>query len=161
MSNDPSTENLVIERTFDAPVDAVWRAWTEPEHFQAWYGPEGASIPVATMDVQEGGRRLICMAMETPNGPMQMWFAGEYREVVVNQRLVYTDGMADEDGNLKSPEEMGMPPGSPAETEVIVELTDLGDKTRMVMTHVGVAPDSPGAGGWGMAIDKLAAHLGG
>jgi hypothetical protein len=48
---------------------------------------------------------------------------------------------------------------SPA-TEVVVELADVGGRTRMVMTHVGVAPDSPGAGGWAMAFEKLADHVG-
>ena len=153
------TDSVVIERTFDAPVDVVWKMWTDPEHFAAWYGPMGASIPVATMDVRVGGTRHICMAMETPNGPMQMWFVGEFREVVENERLVYTDAMSDEEGNALSPAQMGMPEGTPETTEVIVELEAVGDKTKMTMTHVGVPADSPGAGGWGMAFDKLAAQL--
>lgn len=153
-------ESLVIERMVDAPVETVWQMWTEAEHFQAWYGPTGAAIPVANMDVTVGGSRLICMKMETPNGPMEMWFAGEFREVVANERLVYTDAMSDEDGNVKSAAEMGMPEDHPMTTEVIVELEAVDGQTRMTMTHVGVAPDSPGAGGWGMAIDKLVAHVG-
>jgi Activator of Hsp90 ATPase homolog 1-like protein len=40
---------------------------------------------------------------------------------------------------------------------VTVELEDLGGRTRVVLTHAGVAPDSPGAMGWQMALDKLAA----
>ncbi len=155
MSNENS---VVIERTLDAPIDLVWKMWTEAKHFQAWYGPQGASIPVAEMDVQVGGSRLICMEMETPNGPMKMWFAGEFTEVTPTSRLVYTDGMSDENGNLKSPEEMGMPPG-PSSTEVIVELEPADSGTKMTMTHVGVPADSPGAMGWNMALDKLEAHL--
>ncbi len=38
---------------------------------------------------------------------MQMWFTGEYREVVENERLVYTESMSDEDGNVASPSGMG------------------------------------------------------
>ena len=68
------TDSVVIERHFDAPVELVWKMWTESEHFAAWYGPTGATIPVAKMNVWVGGSRHICMAMETPNGPMQMWF---------------------------------------------------------------------------------------
>jgi uncharacterized protein YndB with AHSA1/START domain len=52
------------------------------------YGPDGAVIPVAKMDVRVGGSRLVCMEMGTPNGQMRMWFTGEYREVVENKRLV-------------------------------------------------------------------------
>ena len=153
------TDSVVIERHFDAPLELIWRMWTESEHFAAWYGPMGATIPVAKMDVQVGGSRHICMAMETPNGPMQMWFVGEFTEIVANERLVYTESMSDEAGNVISPAQMGMPDGHPESTQVIVELEAVDGKTKMTMTHVGVPADSPGAGGWGMAFDKLAAHV--
>jgi uncharacterized protein YndB with AHSA1/START domain len=133
--------------------------WTEAEHFKQWYGPNGASIPTATMDVRVGGRRLVCMEMQTPNGTMQMWFTGEYREVVPAKRLVYTESMSDEKGNIVSAADMGMPPGHPDTTEVIVELEDVGGRTKMVMTHAGIPADSSGATGWGMAFDKLAAYV--
>ncbi|MCP5026623.1 MAG: SRPBCC domain-containing protein [Actinomycetia bacterium] len=156
MTND-AQDAVTIERIFDAPMSLIWDMWTRSEHFAAWYGPMGAQIPVANMDVQVGGSRLICMEMETPNGPMQMWFTGEYREVNATTRLVYTESMADEDGNVLSPSSMGMPEGYPETTEIIVELEDLGGRTKMVMTHVGVPADSPGAVGWNMAFDKMVA----
>lgn len=159
-NNDGSEHAVVIERTFDAPVDLIWKMWTEPEHFKAWYGPMGAEVPVAKMDVRVGGRRLVGIAMQTPGGPMRMWFTGEYREVVENERLVYTESMSDENGNVVSPEEAGVPEGHPVITEVRVELEDVGGRTKMVMTHAGVPSDSPGATGWTMALDKLAAHVG-
>lgn len=155
---DNAADAVVIERTFDAPIEQIWRLWTVPEHFQAWYGPTGTSIPVAKMDVRVGGTRLICMEMETPGGPMQMWFTGEYREVVENERLVYTEAMADEDGNPAGPEGMGMPDGH-AVTEVRVELAVVDGRTRMILTHVGIPADSPGATGWHMALDKLTAYV--
>lgn len=152
-----SQDAVVIERTLDAPVELIWQMWTDPEHFKAWYGPDGAAIPVAKMDVRVGGTRLVSMEMQTPNGPMQMWFTGEYREVVENERLVYTESMSDENGNVLSPSDMGMPESHPATTEVVVELEDLGGRTKMVLTHLGIPEDSPGAAGWTMAFDKLAA----
>jgi uncharacterized protein YndB with AHSA1/START domain len=154
-----AADAVVIERSFDTSVNLIWRMWTDPEHFKAWFGPDGATIPVAKMDVRVGGRRLVCMEMQSPGGPMQMWFTGEYREVVENERLVYTESMADENGKLVTPAEMGMPEGHPLTTEVRVELEDVGGRTKMVMTHVGVPRDSPGAAGWTMAFDKLAAYV--
>jgi uncharacterized protein YndB with AHSA1/START domain len=154
-----ATKAVVIERTLNAPAHLVWQMWTDPEHFASWYGPDGARIPVANMDVTVGGTRLVCMEMDTPDGSMQMWFTGEYREIVENKRLVYTESMSDADGNVMSPSDMGMPEGHPATTEIIVELEDLGGRTKMVMTHAGVPADSPGAMGWNMALDKLAAHI--
>ena len=153
------TDSVVIERHFDAPVELVWKMWTESEHFAAWYGPTGATTPVAKMNVRVGGSRHICMAMETPNGPMQMWFVGEFLKIVANERLVYTEAMSVEDGNVISPAQMGMPEGHPETTQVIVELEPVDGKTKMTMTHIGVPADSPGASGWGMAFDKLNAYL--
>ena len=158
MTDASGSQNAVtIERSFDAPVDLIWQMWTDPQHFAAWYGPDGATIPVAKMDVRVGGTRLISMQVQTPNGAMQMWFAGEYREVVDNKRLVYTEFMSDENGNASPPSNTGMPEGHPMTTEVRVELEDVGGRTKMVMTHRGIPADSPGAAGWMMALDKLAA----
>ena len=152
-------DKVVIERIFDAPAELIWKMWTDPVHFAGWYGPPGASIPVANMDVRVGGTRLLCMVVETPNGTMRMWFTGEYREVVTNERLVYTDSMCNEQGNVMSPSEMGMPDGHPTTTEVVVELAEIDGRTRMVMTHIGIPAGSPGAMGWTMAFEKLAVYL--
>jgi uncharacterized protein YndB with AHSA1/START domain len=159
MADDKGSDAVVIERTFDAPVDFIWLMWTDPEHFKAWFGPDGATIPVATMDVRVGGTRLVCMEMQTPNGPMHMWFTGEFLHIVENERLVYTESMADEHGNVVSPSAMGMPEGHPVTTEICVELEAVDGRTKMVMTHAGVPEDSPGAAGWTMAFDKLAAQV--
>ena len=113
------------------------------------------------MDVRVGGRRRIAMQMDTPGGPMQMFFVGEYVEVTPPTRLVYTELMADADGNPLTAEQMGMPAGTPMETSVVVELDDIGGRTRMVMTHVGVPADSPGGQGWTMAIDKMETRVAG
>lgn len=149
---------VVIERSFDAPLDVVWTMWTVPEHVAAWYGPDGARVTVAEMDVRAGGRRLVCMEIETPNGPLRMWLTGEYLEVVEHRLLVYTDSRSDEDGNVLSAEQLGMP-GHPLRTEVRVELSEVDGRTRMVMTHAGIPADSPGAAGWAMALDKLATRV--
>jgi uncharacterized protein YndB with AHSA1/START domain len=155
------TKDVRIERIFDAPIDLIWAMWTDAEHFANWYGPIGARIPKADMDVRVGGRRHISMEMETPNGLMQMFFVGEYSEIVANTRLVYTESMADADGNAMTAEQLGMPSGSPTDTTIVVELEDLGDRTKMTLTHIGVPADSPGGQGWAMAIDKLEARVAG
>jgi uncharacterized protein YndB with AHSA1/START domain len=152
-----SKDAVVIERSFDAPVEDVWRMWTDPDAFKVWYGPQGATIPEAVLDVRVGGARRVCMEVDTPGGPMRMWFTGEHREVVPMQRLVYTESMTDADGNLVTPP--GASDGHPATTEVRVELEANGDATSMTLTHVGIPADSPGAIGWTMAFDKLTTAL--
>ena len=149
MNDQISTKSVVIEKTFDAPVALIWQVWTQPDHFKNWYGPQGFSIPVAEMDLREGGKRLVCMT--SPDGTMKMWTTGEFVEIVPNERLVYTESFSDEHGNEIAPPDSSFP----AKTTVIVKLEDLDGRTKMVMTHEGVPADSPGAGGWQQAFTKM------
>lgn len=148
-----------VVRTLDAPIATVWEMWTDPDRFRSWYGPMGMTVPVAEMDLRVGGVRKIAMEMVRPDRVMRMWFTGIYKEITPVTRLVYTEAMCDENGVLIPPAQMGMPEGTPDITEVIVTLQDMGDKTAMTLVHVGVPAGSPGEGGWGQAIDKLAAML--
>jgi uncharacterized protein YndB with AHSA1/START domain len=158
-SSNGSRDAVVLQRTVDAPIELVWQMWTDPDHFRAWYGPAGAAVPVAEMDVRVVGRRRLCMEVQGPSGPMRMWFTGEYLEVVAPRRLVYSESMSDEDGNVVAAAQLGVPDGHPASTEVRVELEEVGGRTKMVVTHVGIPAGSPGAVGWEMALDALAAQL--
>lgn len=159
MNTPDATQSVRIERTFAAPIELVWAAWADAGQFAAWYGPEGATIPSATFDLTVGGRRHVCMQMETPNGTMQMWFVGEFLEIEAPSRLVYTEAMSNEAGDIVTPAEMGMPGDEAPITTVTAEFSTTEAGTHMVMTHAGVPADSPGAMGWSMAIDKLERHL--
>ena len=148
-------ESAVLERVFDAPIDLVWKMWTDPASFKAWYGPAGVTVPVAELDVWPGGRRRVCMAV----GPREMWFTGQHLEVTEPTRLVYTETIADEHGNPISPESLGMPPKTPGTTEVTIVLKEVNGGTRVTLTHAGVPAESGGARGWQAAFEKLAAEL--
>ena len=139
-------DSVVIERTFDAPIDLVWQMWTDGTEFAKWYGPPGATIPVADIDARVGGRRRVCMEVTTPDGPMRMWFGGEHRAVDAPTLLVYSERVTDEHGNP-------IPEGHT--TEVRVELMSVPGGTRLVLTHVGIPAGSPGEAGWTMAFDAL------
>jgi uncharacterized protein YndB with AHSA1/START domain len=141
---------VVIERTLEAPPELVWQMWTDGDEFALWYGPPGVSITVAELDVRVGGRRRVCMEMQTPDGPMRMWFGGEHLTIERPALLVYTEQVTDE---------AGAPTDDHPITEVRVELSPVAGGTRMVMTHAGIPSGSPGAVGWQMAFDKLTAHL--
>jgi uncharacterized protein YndB with AHSA1/START domain len=148
-----------IEREFAAPIDVIWRMWTDPDFFKLWYGPMGMSVPSAEMDLVVGGTRKICMEMKSPARTMRMWFIGVYKEINRPSRLVYTESMCDEAGVIISPQSMGMPAGHPDITEVIIQLREVNNKTRMTLVHVGVPEGSGGAGGWNQSFDKLAEVL--
>ena len=150
---------LVITRTFDAPVALVWRAWSEPEHYSKWYGPEGWTVPHCTIDFRVGGKYLYCM-----KGPdFESWNTEVYKEIVPMTKIVRTESMADGQGNVLDPSTMpGMPPGWPIETLVDLTFEDLGGKTLMTMRHIGF-PAGEGrehaSVGYNQAFDKLAQSL--
>jgi uncharacterized protein YndB with AHSA1/START domain len=131
-------DSLVLERALDAPVKLVWQMWTDPEHFKAWYGPDGASIPVAEFDVRVGGTRRVCMEVAAPNGTMRIRCTGEHLEIDRPARLVSTESMTDEHGNPMSPD------GHPTSTEVHIELETVAGKTLMRLTTSGSPPGRRG-----------------
>ena len=92
----PSEREFVVERVFDAPRELVWQAWTEPEHLAHWWGPQGWTLPVCTVDFRPGGIWHYCM--RGPEGE-ESWGKATYREIVEPERIVYLDAFADEAGN--------------------------------------------------------------
>ena len=153
------TDAVRIVRTLAASPADVWRMWTEPEQFAAWYGPDGARVSVVEFDLRVGGRRLISMEMPAPDGPRTMWLAGEHLAIAEHEHLAYSEWMSDEGGEVLSPGDSGMPAGAPAVTEVSIQLEELDGETRLTLIHAGVPADSPGATGWAMALAKLAGRL--
>lgn len=90
-ANAPVSENdalaLIIDREYDAPIEAVFDAWTDPEQLVQWWGPEGMSTPVCEMDVREGGSWKT--VMRSPEGK-DHFVDGVYREVRPHTRLSFT-----------------------------------------------------------------------
>jgi uncharacterized protein YndB with AHSA1/START domain len=58
-------EPLVVSRTFPAPRDLVFKAWSSAEHMKRWFSPEGCSVPEAQIDFRPGGMFAICMRLPT------------------------------------------------------------------------------------------------
>jgi len=91
-----SDREMVVTRTFDAPVPILFEAWTRPELFMRWWVPKSMSVPLLScdMDVRTGGSYRL----EFGQDPSQSWaFFGKYIEVIPNARLVWTNE-EDEDG---------------------------------------------------------------
>jgi uncharacterized protein YndB with AHSA1/START domain len=149
-------DQLKVSRTFDAPLEILWKAWTEPEQFMKWYGPKGFTAPTCEIDLREGGSHL--WSMQTPNG-RKMYFTGKFTEVKPMERLVYTDGMSDENGNLMSAEMMGMPAGTPVSMDVTVTFAYADGKTTVTVSHMSQGEGDGAAMGWEQAFDKLEAVL--
>jgi uncharacterized protein YndB with AHSA1/START domain len=137
---------VTITRTFDAPRERVWREWTEPERFADWFGGPEVHIPIATvsMDVRAGGTWRATMFA----GTVEIRWAGEYREVVAPERLVFTI--------TDRPEES-------TRDLVTVDLTELGaDRTEMRFRQEGRQSGEAyerATYGWGVFFDRIAERL--
>jgi uncharacterized protein YndB with AHSA1/START domain len=79
---------LSITHLIDAPPEAVYRAWTDPDLLRQWFAPAPYTTPVAELDVRPGGANLI--VMRSPQG-RDIPCPGVYLEVVPNKRLVFTN----------------------------------------------------------------------
>ena len=88
MSTQTATKpSLTVKRRFNAPPAKVFAAWTDPEKMKRWMGPEGVQGLSCEIDPRAGGRyRLV---MRAPNGD-EHDVSGIYREVVPNEKLVFT-----------------------------------------------------------------------
>jgi uncharacterized protein YndB with AHSA1/START domain len=84
----PSDREIEFTRTFARPRHLLFDAWTKPEHLRQWYGCEGSSLTLCETDLSPGGQWRRVMRM--PDGSEHP-FHGVYREIVPNERLVYTE----------------------------------------------------------------------
>ena len=83
--NDLSKRTLSIKKTFDAPVELVWEAWTEPKHLAHWWAPKGMSVTIVEHDFKVGGKWKYVMPM--PNGT-EFISEGQFVEIVEFQKIV-------------------------------------------------------------------------
>jgi uncharacterized protein YndB with AHSA1/START domain len=134
---------LRLERTFDAPREAVFDAWTSPEVMRRWWAAEHDwSTPVAEVDLRPGGR--IRVGMAEPDGEPVHTFSGEYLEVRRPERLVFTV------------EWEGPDAGGPVST-VTVEFREKGEGTTVTLVESGLRAESLAdhEDGWTKCLDNL------
>jgi len=141
MTNDqaPKSSNkqdLVFTRLFDAPVERVWRAWTDPEQVMSWWGPNGFTCPLARMDFRVGGKSLVCMRAPKQFGGQDMHSTWTYTKIVPLREFEYLHHFADKDGNRVEPAQQGLPPDMPAEVRNLVTFQSAGDnQTEITVTE--------------------------
>lgn len=82
--NDFFKRTIKIERTLNAPIDLVWKAWTTPEHIVKWWNPRGSNTQIEKHDFRIGGEWKYIMVM--PNG--QPFIAeGKYTDIEFHKRI--------------------------------------------------------------------------
>ena len=159
MNDATQEQDIVLTRTFDAPRELVFQAWTQPEHLARWWAPKGCTTQVRELDLRPGGRFHFCM--RTPDG-QDVWGLGIYREIVVPERIVYLDSFADADGNPVPPTHYGVSAGHPAEALVTVTFAAQGRRTLLTLRHaipLPVAERGATQQGWSEMLERLAGLL--
>ena len=147
MSTQPSLAtkpSLTLKRRLNAPPAKVYAAWTEPAKIARWFGPQGAEVLRAEADTRVGGRYRVIFRV--PDGE-EHDVSGVYREVVPNQKLVFTWAW------ISTPER---------ESLVTVALKRDGDGTLLTLTHEQFF-DEPARdrhrSGWSGVLDNLESYV--
>ena len=134
---------LLVTRTFDAPRELVFKAWTEPERVLQWLGPNGFTGLEFKMDEAGGTWRS---RMRGPDG-VELVNGGRVLEYKEPERLAFTfkwDG------------------GGSEETEISIDLREVGGKTEMTFRQAAFETTESRdghRGGWSESFDKLATYL--
>lgn len=118
----------VLDRTFDAPPELVWKAWTEPSLFARWYGPNVETI-VHQLDLHPGGLCLVEMRW----GGASSYQRIAYSEVAPPEKLVWLHSNADAAWNVAANPRM---PDWPRVLLTTVTLARDGDRTHLRLTWV-------------------------
>jgi len=150
--NMPATQiqdyTLSLNRDFNAPPEKVFQAWTDPRIMARWFGPDGAEVQSAEIDLEVGGEYRL--TLKEPDGSVAV-LHGAYREIDPPRKLIFTwilDGQACE-GSA----------GLHAETVVTLVFEDQGGATRLVLTHDFLPTEESRDGhftGWTDSLESLA-----
>ena len=137
---------LKITRTYAAPREKAFRAWTDPEVMKKWLAPSDEfAVPEVTADVRVGGKYRI--VMRASDGEYHR-VGGIYREVLPPLKLVFTWAWE------STPERQSL---------VTVEFKDRGQSTELILTHEGFADEAARdkhQQGWNGCLGRLQACLG-
>jgi uncharacterized protein YndB with AHSA1/START domain len=155
-------ERMVVTRIFDAPRELVWKAWTDPNYVMQWWGPKGFTAPVCKIDFRVGGKFLCCM--RAPDG-QEGWNGGEYFEIVVHEKIVYSMYFADAEGNKVDPAQYGIEHEGMDDAHDVVIFEDFGNgQTKLTLIgneSMESARNSGQVEGWNEILDKVAAVVAG
>jgi uncharacterized protein YndB with AHSA1/START domain len=144
-----ATEQYVrIERTFDAPRELVWSAWTDAAQLAEWWGPDHFHTPIESvdLDLRPGGHLHMSMIQTDTGADYPIRF--QIVEFVENELMV-----------LFSPAQPEL--GLTTDTTARIEFSDDDGKTLMKIVDGPYPEDfaSMTNEGWSQQIEKLARHL--
>lgn len=132
-------KELHLERSYTAPVDAVWRAWTEADQLRAWWGPEKTTVAECEVDLRVGGRLYIVTVAGEEMGkyagtrwPMDATFTHvEDRRRLTYDARSWTEGEEDEATIVHTNDVTLTPDGGGTAVALHVTINEIGPKAKM------------------------------
>jgi uncharacterized protein YndB with AHSA1/START domain len=135
METTTNTTKITVETTVNAPVEKVWRSWSEPQHIKNWCAAsEDWHAPRAENDLRTGG--TFSTRMEAKDGSFGFDFGGVYDNVKKNELIEYTMGVG---------------------RKVHVTFSPFGDQTKIVETFDAESTNSVEMqrGGWQAILNNF------
>lgn len=135
---------LDVTRTVKAPLEMVWKAWTEPEQMANWFGCTKTQSVNVTNDLRVGGEYRVNVGCSDGE---QVCMSGVYQKVEQNKRLVYTWNNTSSEFPAK-------------DTLVSVTFVPHGDRTEIRITHSNLNDANCLHGhslGWNASLDRFVA----
>jgi uncharacterized protein YndB with AHSA1/START domain len=155
------TYDVVVTRVLGAPVEEVWKAWSDPAYVMRWWGPTGFTSPSAEMDFRVGGASLVCMRAPAEYGGQDFYNTWTYTTIDPHERIEFVSNFADEDGTHIDRAAMGMPPGVPFDVPHVITFEAAGEgRTEMTVTEHGYTTEQArdlSRAGMEQCLDKMAA----
>lgn len=94
---DKEAKKIKVDRSFDAPLDIVWQAWTDPAITDQWWAPKPWRAETKSQEFREGGKWIYCMV--GPEGERH-WCFFEYKSIDPQKSYSGMDAFSDENGNI-------------------------------------------------------------
>ena len=98
-TKDLTSKKIRVTREFDAPVEQVWKAWTESELLDQWWAPKPWKANTVSMDFRNGGSWLYYM--EGPDGTRH-YCRADYKSINTTKSYEGLDAFCDEEGNINT-----------------------------------------------------------
>lgn len=146
---------IEIVRILRAPMDWIWKAWSDAHVIKQWWGPMGYISKHSKTDFRIGGKYLFDMV--APDGKI-IWNTGVYEEIIPHKKIVFTQHFSDQDGNVVSGNEIGLKGNWAKKLYATITFENVEpDQIKMVVSHQGIPQEmfEECIEGWSTSLDKF------
>ncbi len=156
-----------INRVLNAPLDQVWKAWSEEDQLARWWGPKGCSLEISLLEFRAGG--FFHYGMTREKTPVT-WGRFNYREIIPHERIVWLNSFANEKCGITRAPFSDLCPleiensvafeKTEGQTRLTLRAKPFGASAEEVKYFAELCSSGSLEKGFGGTLDQLAEHLG-